>query len=29
MENNSVNLFTPEEKSGFKYWFAHWNAYIF
>lgn len=27
MENNNVNLFTPEEKSGFKYWFAHWNSF--
>ena len=26
MEQNN-NLFTPEEKSGFKYWFAHWCAY--
>lgn len=26
MEQNN-NLFTPEEKSGFKYWFAHWCSY--
>ena len=27
MENNNVNLFKPEDKSGFKYWFAHFCAY--